>query len=157
MSYYNRENVVHLDGTNIFQTKEDRDNELEVATLVEGVWHCKFHRFGALSPVDWFAERMGRLVGIAELKSRPHERNRYPTVFLNVRKWLSLTVGSVGLGCPAVFIVKFNDGVFWCRVSEIDASNQKIGGCSKIVKSHSDIEPVIEVPVLLLTKLDHKH
>ena len=112
MGYYDRENIVHIDGTRIFQNKEDSSNENDVASAVETLWKCSVRRFGALSPIDWFAERDGRVVGLLELKSRPHQRLKFPTVFLNVRKWLSLVVGSVGLCCPAIFVVKFNDGIF---------------------------------------------
>ena len=146
-SYYTRENVVHLDGTNVFQTGEDRDNERAVADIIEKAWSCELRPFGALSPIDWFAVRYGRLVGLVELKSRPHEANRYPTVFLNVRKWLALQLAEAGLGVPSLFVVKFTDATMWIPLRDIDASQLTIGGCARKVKSNSDVEPVIEVPI----------
>jgi hypothetical protein len=136
-----------LDGTRIFQTRADQDNEQEVADLVANAWKCRVGRFGMLSAVDWYAERHGRLVGVLELKSRTHDAGKFKTVFLNVRKWLALNLASTGLGCPALFVVRFTDGVRWIQLTEVDATNHRIAGCSRLVKSKSDVEPVIEVDI----------
>jgi len=148
--YYQRAAITYLDGTPIFKTAQDEQSEADVARALTRLWNCEFHSFGKLSLIDWYAVRTGRLVGIAELKTRSHERAKYPTVFLNVRKWLALTVAAAGLGVPAVFVVRFSDGTYFVNVSEIDASNVKIGGCRQIVKARNDIEPIIEVPVDIL-------
>jgi hypothetical protein len=86
------------------------------------------------------------MVGVLELKSRTHASDRYPTVFLNVRKWLALNLAAVGLGVPALFVVRFTDDVRWVRIGAV-AGAVRIAGCRSIVKATSDIEPVIQVPV----------
>lgn len=153
MSYYDRSQITHLDGTPIFQTAEDQASEAYVAEVLASKWRCQIQSFGALSPVDWFAARDGRLVGVLELKSRGHPAAKYPTVFLNVRKWLALSLASIGLGCPAIFVVRFSDSIRWIPLIDIDAGAQRIGGCSRLVKSGNDIEPVIDVPILGMRKL----
>lgn len=153
MSYYERCTTTNVDGTPIFKTDEDERSEAEVAAIASEVWNCQFHAFGRLSPVDWWVERDGRLVAVAELKTRTHDHRRYPTVFLNLRKWSALTMMSAGTGRPAFFVVRFTDGIYWVNVAQIDASKVIIGGCKKFVKARSDIEPVIEVPVAQLTPL----
>lgn len=152
-SYYERSNVTHLDGSRIFHTPTDTDAEQSVAAELERAWGCELHKFGALAAVDWYATRHGRMVGLLELKNRSHASDSYETVFLNVRKWMALTLSSVGLGAPPIFVVRFTDGIRWVPVAEIDASHHRIAGCSRIVKASNDIEPVIEVPVLLLRRL----
>lgn len=151
--YHQRKAATHLDGSPVFQTQGDRKNERDVAAALEAHWKCAIRGFGMLSPVDWYAERDGRLVGLLELKSRPHPHDKYPTVFLNIRKWLALKLGSIGMGCPSLFVVRFADGIWWIKVDVIDARNCRIGGCARVVKSHSDIEPIIEVPVDTMNKL----
>lgn len=146
-TYYARDEITHLDGTKIFQTPADRGHEDEVSAMVEAAWGCRVSRFGMLSPIDWFAERHGRVVGLLELKCRPHPSDQHATVFLNVRKWLALQLGAVGMGCPAIFVVRFADCVRWINLSAVDATNQRVAGCTRIVKSRSDIEPVIEVEI----------
>lgn len=147
MSYYERGAGVNVDGTPIFKAPEDERSEREVADVLERVWRCELRPFGKLSAIDWFAVRDERMVGLLELKSRSHPQDRYDTVFLNVRKWLALTLGEAGLGTPSIFVVRFTDALKSIRVSKIDATRHRIGGTSRIVKARSDIEPVIEVPV----------
>jgi hypothetical protein len=153
MSYYERQNVVHLDGTRVFHKPEDDRAEHEVAAVLGAAWQCELRQFGALSPIDWYATRLGRMTGVLELKSRSHAFGTYPTVFLNVRKWLALQLASAGLGVPAIFVVKFTDGIAWAPLVTIDASAMRIGGCRELVKSRSDIEPVIDVPITILRTL----
>lgn len=153
-SYYERSNIVHLDGTNVFQTAEDRNNERTTAALIEKAWGCKLISFGALSPVDWHAERFGRTVGILELKSAHRSKDQYPHAILNVRKWFALMLGTLGLDVPAIFVVRFNDAVLWVPVKKIDARKMRLGGCSRRVKNDNDIEPVILVPIAEMHQLE---
>lgn len=147
MSYYDREPITHLDGTPIFKTAEDQEAEDLTAAVLEKHFDCELRCFGKLAPIDWYALRKGRLVGVLELKARQHEAATYATVFLNVRKWLALNLAAVGLGVPGLFVVRFTDQVRWICVNKVDAEKHKMGGTTHMVKSRSDQEPVIEVPV----------
>lgn len=147
MSYFDRTQAVHVDGSAMFKNNADEKSENEIAELLKKAWGCDCFSFGLLSPIDWYFVRDGRVTGLGELKTRSHESTKFETVFLNARKWLALTLGEAGMGVPAVFIVRFTDGVKFIRVSAIDAKRLRIGGCAKLVKSRNDIEPVIEVPI----------
>jgi hypothetical protein len=136
-SYYSRENVVHIDGTRVFQNAEDRAGEDTVAAVLARAWNCEVRHFGALSPVDWYAVRAERVVAIMELKSRSHDLAKYSSVFLNVRKWLALTMASVGMGVPAIFVVRFTDALTFAPLSDIDPRAVRIAGCARRVKSDS--------------------
>lgn len=146
--YYDRSETMHVDGSPIFKSMADEKSERIVSDILEKHWNVEMRSFGKLSIIDWYAVRQGRLVGLAELKTRSHESSRFSTVFLNVRKWLALVLGSVGLGVPAMFVVRWTDCVKYISTANVNASKVKIGGCKKIVKSRNDIEPVIEVPVV---------
>jgi hypothetical protein len=146
MNYYDRTNVVHLDGSSIFHKPEDQRAEREVADQISAAWKCKLYSFGALAPIDWYALRHDRMVGVLELKTRHHASDAFKVVFLNVRKWLALSLASVGLGVPAIFVVKFDDRVVWIPLSEIDPRPMRIAGCKRLVKSCNDIEPIIMIP-----------
>jgi len=154
MSYYDRKGtVVRLDGSRHFHTQQDIDHETEVAALASKAWGCEFRRFGTLTPIDWYAIREGRMSGLAELKSRHHSADKYPNAWLNVRKWLALMMGAAGLGVPAVYIVRFTDQVLWVPVAEIDGTMHRMAGCTHIVKSVNDIEPIIYIPLSLFRPL----
>lgn len=150
LDYYARDGGTNTDGTRTYCSDADKDNETKTALAVEKAWGCNLHAFGPLCPIDRYAIRDGRLVAIVEIKARSHASAAYGTVFLNFRKWLALTLGSHGLGVRAVFVVNFTDRIGYIDVAAVDASRVKIGGCSKAVKSHTDVEPVIEVPVTKL-------
>jgi hypothetical protein len=152
-TYYDRASVTHLDGSPIFQNVEDQENERSVAQQVEAAWGCSLKQFGALAPLDWYAEKNGRLVGLVELKSRTHGHDKYETTFLNIRKWFALTMGAAGLNVPSIFVVRFTDGIWWAPVAKVDATQHRIAGCFQIVKSRSDIEPQILVPVASMRRL----
>lgn len=148
-TYYARTSATNTDGTPLFATAADNAAQADVAALIERAFGpgLSLKPFGRLCPIDYYAERDGRLAAVLEVKSRSHDSTQYPTVFLNVRKWLALTMASLGLGVPAFFVVRFTDRVLFVDIADVDASEGRIGGTAKIVKSKSDREPVIEVPV----------
>lgn len=152
-TYYDRRSTRNTDGTPLFQTTTDRENEAMVAAVLSSAWDCEIRSFGRLAPLDWYAVKDGRMSGVLELKSRSHASTDHPTVFLNVRKWLALALAEVGMGVPAIFVVRFTDGIRWVALSGVDATDHKIAGTVKRVKSDSDIEPVIDVPVSVMTPL----
>ena len=127
-SYYDRTaGSIEAPGeTPAFATKQDLSNQSEVARLIEARWDCKVHSFGHWSPIDWWIERNGEVAALAELKSRSHESTKFDSVFLNVRKWIALQMGSVGLKAPSLYVVKFTDTVKWIDVCEVDASKMEI-------------------------------
>lgn len=143
---------LNSDGTPIRCTDHDKRVEHEVAGLLERKWNCEVRQFGNLCPIDFYCLRDGRLVGLVELKSRSHAHDAYGTVFLNVRKWLALGLGQVGLGCPALYVIQFLDGVRWIKWDDIDARQITIAGTSKH-NSQTAIEPLIEIPTCKMTKL----
>lgn len=144
--YYDREKLTHVDGTKIFQNAEDIANENRVAEVVGKVWKCNLIRYASLAAVDWWIERHDRIVGYAELKCRAHMTTKYRTVFLNHRKWLALSLAQLS-GQPALFIVAFTDEIRWIRLNHIDPTKIEIRGCKERKWKHTDIEPIIEVPV----------
>lgn len=147
VDYADRTSSDNADGTPLFASDYDLANEERAKAAIEAAWSCTLHRFGRLCAIDFYALRAGRLVGFVEVKSRTHESARFDTVFLNVRKWLALMLAEVGLGAPSIFVANFTDTIKFMPVAEIDARRVRLGGTAQIVKSHSDIEPVIEVPV----------
>lgn len=147
MKYEERAGSLHTDGTPIFQQQQDRDGERLVVERLKSAWGCEIEPFGMLAPIDYFATRHGRLSAVLEIKCRSHAQHTYETVFLNVRKWLALGLAQVGMGVPAIFVVKFTDAIGYIRWEDIPGNRLSILGCSRRVKSRSDIEPIIEVRV----------
>jgi hypothetical protein len=59
----------------------------------------------------------------------------------------------IGLGCPAIYVVKFTDIIFYIRIPDIPTSDIVIGGTTHLVQSYTDIEPLIRVPVNLFKRI----
>lgn len=153
--YYNRRPSVNTDGTLLFANQEDNAGQSEIALMIERCYGpgLKLKPFGRLCVIDYYAERDGRMCALLEIKRRSHESTKHDTVFLNVRKWLALTIGSVGLGVPSFFVAGFADRVMIVDVASIEATRHMIGGTLRVVKSHSDVEPIIEVPIEIMREL----
>jgi hypothetical protein len=148
MSYYQREVTVHTDGSPVFEKPVDDLNERRVKARLEAAWNCTLHRYPRLHGVDWYAERDARLTAHVELKTRQHDADAFDTVMLNMRKYLTLFMAEVGTGVPSVFVIAYACGTIkWVRVSHIDATHARIGGTKQLVKSSSDREPILFLPV----------
>lgn len=147
--YYGRK--PNADGS--FEKPDDRRAQIEVGEILSKAWRCVMHRYPQFSPIDWYGERNGKIVCFAELKTRTHGKGEYPTVFLNVRKWLALQIQQIASGVPSFYIVRFTDSIRWIQINDVDASQMRMGGCVRRVKSDCDHEPVIEVPVDVMKPL----
>lgn len=154
MNYYEREGYEHpVDRLTVFETPQDRVNEQDAVAFMEKEWDCRLLKFGRLTPVDRYILKDDHLQGVVEIKCRSHDFSQYPTVFLNLRKWLALTMGALGFGVPAFFIARWNDALGWVNLDDIDANTRNVRymGCARKVKSDSDREPVILVPKTVFT------
>lgn len=127
-------------------TTADRFTQAVVLQELEAAWTCEVKLFGPFCALDYYLLRDGRMVAVAELKARTHPHGTYPTVFLSLRKWLALTLASVGMGVPALFVVRFTDGAYWLRVGEVDASAVRVAGRYDRGAAN-DVEPIIQVPL----------
>jgi hypothetical protein len=146
-SYYSRARQTNSDGTAVFQNEEDQQKELQIAKTLEQKWKCEIHKFSPLSPIDFYAVRDGRVKCLIELKARNILSTAYETIFLSVRKWLSLMLSATGLGVPAIFCVQFQDATKWVNVSTVDASKIQISGCKNYGTRSGKQEPLILVPI----------
>lgn len=151
--HINRPRLVHIDGTPIFRDRVDAASEKRLSRIVADAFRCEIHEFGALSPLDWFATRDGRLIGVLELKTRPAASSEVANQLISVRKWLSLTLASVGMGVPAVFAVEFTDGVRWSAISDLPNLKAHVGGRNDRPNSPGAREPVFYIPLGCLKPL----
>ena len=151
--YHDSAATTYIDGTSIFKSDKDEKAEAAIARRVAPIWGVKLHSFGKLAPIDWWAERTGRFVGVCEFKRRYNPMRQYPTVFINVRKWLSLMLAETGLGVPALYLVEWDDATRWIDVKHIDPARNRIGGTQRAKDGINDIEPIIEIDIDTMKEL----
>lgn len=135
----------------VLESPVDVDNETAAARRLEAAWGVTLHRYPRLHAIDWYAERDDRLVGYAEIKCRTTTANTYPTVFLSLRKYASLTLLEAATGVPATFVAGFACGSLrWICIRDVDARHITIGG--RVDRGRpEDREPVILVPIDAMT------
>jgi hypothetical protein len=151
--YSCREITFNTDNTPMYTNEADLENEEEVARALEKLWKCEIHKFGKLSVIDFYMIRDGRFMGYLELKSHPYKSTKYNTAVLNFRKWIALTMAQLGSGCASLFVSKFDDGIWHQHIHLVDARSIRMGGTSRRkVKSMTDIEPWLKVPIADMVK-----
>ena len=67
-----------------------------------------------------------------------------------------MKLAEFGMDLPALFVVRFTDSVKYIKISDVNCKNISISGTRKIVKSTSDREIVIHVPVADMKNLPTK-
>jgi hypothetical protein len=154
-TYKDRPVVTSFDGSRLVANADDSRNEQIVAKRLETAWGCIARRYPQLNPIDFYLERNDALVGYAEIKFRSHSSDKYPTVFLNTRKYMHLLSMWLFTGAPACFVVGFGDGrVGWIAVRDVVCgSTVRVVDVRRSAQIFSDREPVIEVPISSLTFL----
>lgn len=140
------------DGTPMMSSAADEAAEREVAALLARTWRCEIHKFGPLTPIDFYALRDGRLVAMIELRCRTTATTDFEHVPLNVRKWLSLMLAHTGLGVEALWVVRFADGVRWVHIQDVDARDVRMFR-KGVQRVGSDAEPAVYVPVASMRAL----
>ena len=95
-------------------------HEQEVAQKLEEWYSCKVRRWGKYSPIDFWCERDGQAIAVAELKTQLRPGLKFATIA--VRKWLALQLWSVGTDYPALFLCrKFTGEIYAANVFSMDA------------------------------------
>jgi hypothetical protein len=131
----------------LFRSMKDAENEAAVADILADAWDCDVHSFGGKDHIDFYAVRDNATVAFMELKVRKNSSTTYPTVFLALRKWLSLYIAHIHTGLPCIFVVKFTDGIRFINVKDVDLRNRLTYGGNSRKQAWNDTEPLIEVPI----------
>ena len=131
----------------VFCTDAQKQAQAAVAQLLEHKWNCTLHPFPTLAVIDYFAEREGRIIALVEIKTRENSVTQYPDVFLSYAKWTHLSFAGIGFGCPAYFVVRFQDAIRYIEAKEVDASDPQPDGRPPRPGSANDIEKMLYVPI----------
>jgi hypothetical protein len=136
--------ITYIDGTLVFQRRSDLAREHAAALRLDSAFTCRFHKFGALCPIEWFVERHGRLIGLAEYKWRPFPSTQYPTAYIALSKWYHLTFAAISHNVPAIHVWEYTDGLLWVPLKQVDARRHTL--CQDRARE-DELIPVIEVPI----------
>ena len=138
----------------MFVSDEDEDNEREVAAMLESRWRCKLRKFGKLDPIDWWAERDGKVVAFVELKCRKIPSTKYSTVFVTLRKWLDLLRAHEWTidGVPSLIVVRWTDRIGYYEITDLPPGRLSVLR-RREHRVEQDTEPAFELPISAFTWL----
>lgn len=138
------------------QTAEDRERERAVFAAVGACWGLTACQYaGEANPIDGYLADGDRVVALVEVKCRDVLEDTYPTVYLSVRKWLALLLGSMQGGVLPLFVVRFDDGAIrWLDVRTLPPGMPMLVRGRRDRGYENDREPVLEVPIPPMAPLD---
>ena len=153
-NYYDRP-VDWSSGKPVASLAQDDDAENRVKVRLEKLWGVTLHKFSRYDPMDFWVEIDEKFVGIIEVKRRRINSDTHPTAWLNFRKWVPLTLLGFNANVDVLYVVAYDDAICWINLKDVDASFHKKGGTRQRVKSSTDIEPVIEIPISKMERIEY--
>ena len=133
----------------IYETKQDREKENELAKRVSELWGVKAKANPRQYPIDYtFLNADGGIEGFAEIKIRTHKCGTFPTYIISAMKLTSAKMLSEATGLDVILIVQWSCGSI--GFMDMATPPDSIGwGGRKDRNDSQDQEPVVH------WKLDH--
>ena len=129
----------------IYQTAEDKEKQMRVATHITKAWDCDFVTAPDLSYVDGkILGANGEVAALVEIKTRKNASNKYPTYMLSANKWRNALHLANEYRVPFMLVVEFTDGVYATKIK----SDYLIAKGGRVDRNDSmDIEDCIYIPM----------
>jgi hypothetical protein len=123
------------------ETAQDLRNELDVIVAYAKMLNFGHQKLPIAYKADYALVEDGDVKAFVEIKCRNVNHDTYDTIILSLRKWHDINEMAQRINIPAVFVIRYDDGVFSIPMRETpDAIT--IGG--RVDRNDSrDIEPVI--------------
>lgn len=134
-----------------YETEENLNDEKEIISFFCKTQDYKYHK----NPVRYYQldyslqDEDGRVFGMAEIKRRHHNSNKYDSVILSLNKWKH-AMEYVRIGLVFYFIIKFDDGIHYMIVKPGEEGAHPFvvwGGRTTQTRDDGDVEPVVNIPI----------
>lgn len=129
----------------LYETAADVARETAMAARIETAFNVTLRKMPGPYPIDWYAERNGRVVAWVELKTSTAPSTEYGTALISLRK-LEALLGHSARNVPGVFVVGFPDGVWFVDARQIDPRAAVVLS-RHVHRKPEDTEPVVKVPI----------
>ena len=123
--------------------ENDQLNENRVKNILWETQSIQLHQYAKYSPIDYWMEKNGQVIGMAELKTSFLENNQW--AYLNVRKYTNLLVAASGFNCKAYFINQRLDGSIY--IIDLDKVQGKTIIVDRGLKGKNEREPVKSIHI----------
>jgi len=115
----------------MYETSENLSDENFLAQKMGEKWGLKAIKAPVFCVVDGLFLKKGEPYAFFECKRRHISLNSIPSVFIDKAKLDKSFLGARKWECNLVLIFEFNDGVFYCPITEAPAFDVRIGGPSQ--------------------------
>ncbi len=131
----------------MLETAADKDREEAITRDICRAWSCKAGSLGRYSRVDRYLYNGDKLRCAIEIKARANrDSNTFPTVLLNLDKFMNLAYLEALTRLPAYYFVLFKDGLYYVDVRQVRNCPIVVRG-RKDRNLQNDVEPCYEIPI----------
>jgi len=128
----------------IYETRENRQEEQDVADRLAAAWKASIIKFPRLAKVDRLVTLNGEARAWLEIKCRRNRMDAYPTYMISSRKIQDGLDLSEATKIPFILAVSWSDGVCWTKVESMYPTRS--GG--RVDRGDAqDIEMVCDIPI----------
>ena len=133
-----------------YETPEDLTREEFILQVATKTWGLEAQKLSGVNyKVDYVFHTKGVIQCFVEIKDRTTsgKMSSFPTVYIGLAKVLAGTLLARHTGVEFVFIVKFEDGIFFHTFKDEDSFPVRVKGRTNDPRCVEDIEPIVEIPV----------
>jgi hypothetical protein len=136
----------------MYETQFDLDNEGSAKSRIEKAFKCVLHKLPISYSADWVATRNNEIVAVLEYKKRTCEKDKFPTTFIFVDKWMNGQRLSDTMSVPFFLLIEWTDGLYWHQVGSTPVTFKVSGRTDR--GDPQDIQPAVHIPVTAFTKVN---
>ena len=124
----------------LYETQQDRDNEQNMARIIEGQFDCSLTKMPIKLSLDYMATRDGTAVAFIEARQRKTPMQQYSTYMISLYKVMMASTLTQATGLPCFLAVQWSDMAGICKLPSDDMSI-RTGGTTRRGDAQ-DIEPM---------------
>jgi len=130
-----------------YEQQRDLDNEARVVRLM-AEHKIEMRKLPISYRLDYAMFRDNKLRGFAEVKTRSHKHDRYPTLMISLGKVVAAQHLADVTKTRSVLLVQYLDGIFW---TDFKTPHEVLMGGRTDRGDAADIEPCAHYPIEAFT------
>lgn len=138
----------------LWETADDLKREADVVALYAQYKNCDYEKLPIAYKADYAFLRDGEIVAFIEIRCRNVAHDEYPTIMLSLLKWHDVNAMAKAAGVPAMFVVRYTDGVYAIPFREMP--DEITMGGRALQRDSRDREPVVHYNVSRMRRFDNE-
>ena len=125
----------------LYETQADRDNEQDIAGIVEARFNCTLHKMPMKYTLDFAAVRNDAVVAFIEARQRKIPSTQYSEYMISMNKLTAAHMLTQTTGLPCRLVIRWSDNV--TKMIQVPPKDYdiRIGGSTRR-NDWQDIEPL---------------